>query len=74
MLPADYLRLEYLGPNRLLAGKPRSGLGVITLEGTIIYPFSASQIRAAEVSGSDYPLLVIGEGIDDTFGKIMAHQ
>ena len=69
VLPADYLRLEYLGPNRLLAGKPRSGLGVITLEGTIIYPFSASQIRAAEVSGSDYPLLVIGEGIDDTFGK-----
>ncbi len=69
VLPADYLRLEYLGPNRLLAGKPRSGLGVITLEGTIIYPFSVSQIRAAEVSGSDYPLLVIGEGIDDTFGK-----
>ena len=69
VLPADYLRLEYLGPNRLLAVKPRSGLGVITPDGTIIYPFSASQIRAAEVPGSDYPLLVIGEGIDDTFGK-----
>ncbi|MDE6456371.1 MAG: S-layer homology domain-containing protein [Dysosmobacter sp.] len=66
ILPADYLRLEYLGPNRLLALKADGGLGVITPNGTIIYPFTASQIKVAEISGSDNSLLIIGEGVNES--------
>lgn len=65
VLPADYLALQYLGPNRLLVGKTEPAYGVITLNGTVIYPFTASYVRAVEVPGSDNPLLIVGEGSDN---------